>query len=271
MKNKLFCALLCTVLIVMAVSGCSSPGGNDAPADADEQGEEEQVSILVAAAASLRYCLEDELQGMFEDLHPNIKVAFSLDSSGKLQKQIEEGADADVFISAATKQMNALKDQGLMVKDSITELLENKIVLILPADSEEDILDFKDILKANVIAVGDPESVPAGQYAKEALESLGLWEEVDKKSSLGTNVTEVLNWVAEGSADAGMVYATDAATTENVKVVAEAPEGSVSKIIYPIGVVAASTKRDAAEAFVEFLKTDEASAVFKKYGFTPSS
>lgn len=270
MKNKLLCALLCIILVIMAVTGCSSPGGNGVPADADEQEKDEQVSILVAAAASLRYCLEDELQGMFEGLHPNIKVAFSLDSSGKLQKQIEEGADADVFISAATKQMDALKEQGLMVNDSIMELLENKIVLILPADSEEDISNFEDILKADIIAVGDPESVPAGQYAKEALENLGLWGEVEKKVSLGTNVTEVLNWIAEGSADAGMVYATDAATTEKVKVVAKAPEGSVSKIIYPIGIVAASTKREAADAFVEFLKTDEAAAVFEKYGFTPS-
>lgn len=270
MKNKLFCVLLFILLIVMVVMGCSSPGGNGVPADADVQ-EDEPVSILVAAAASLRYCLEDELQGMFEDLHPNIKVTFSLDSSGKLQKQIEEGADADVFISAATKQMDALEEQGLMVSDSIMELLENKIVLILPEDSEIGIANFDDILKANIIAVGDPESVPAGQYAKEALTNLGLWEGVEAKASLGTNVTEVLNWIAEGSADAGMVYATDAATTDKVKVVAEAPEGSVSKIIYPVGVVAASTKKDAANSFIKFLKTDEAAAVFEKYGFTPSN
>ena len=191
------------------------------------------------------------------------------DSSGKLQTQIEEGLDADVFMSAAVKQMNALKDEEMVDADSIVDLLENKIVLIVPEGMEAKVTGFEDITNADTIAVGDPESVPAGQYAKEALTSLGTWDQVEAKSTKGTNVTEVLNWVAEGSADAGIVYATDAATTENVKVIAEAPEGSLSaKVIYPVGIVSASTKKEAAQKFVDFLQSEEAIQVFESYGFS---
>ncbi|NLX86724.1 MAG: molybdate ABC transporter substrate-binding protein [Clostridiales bacterium] len=271
MKKRLLCVLLCIVLVVPAAVACSGQKGNNEPGQTNgDEKSEKQVTILVAAAASLRYCMEDELKGMFEGLHPNIRVTFTLDSSGKLQKQIEEGADVDVFVSAARKQMDALNEKGLILADSVIDLLENKIVLILPESSTLEIENFNDILLADTIAVGDPESVPAGQYAKEALENLGLWDKVKGKASFGTNVTEVLNWVAEGSAEAGIVYATDAATTGNVRVAAEAPDGSVSKIIYPAGIVNSSTKKEAAASFMEFLKSDEALAVFEKYGFTPN-
>ena len=107
-----------------------------------------------------------------------------------------------------------------------------------------------------------------GQYSEEALTNLGLWEEVSAKASFGTNVTEVLNWVAEGSADAGIVYATDAATTDKVKVVAEAPAESLAEpAIYPVGVVTASANKEAAQKFVEFLQSEEAIKVFEEYGF----
>jgi len=272
MKKKLLCVLLCMVMVISLAAGCSSKTDSNAPADTQQKpaAEDKQVTILVAAAASLKNCLEGELKDKFEAANPNIKISYTFDSSGKLQKQIEEGADVDVFMSAAKKQMDELNKKGMILQDSIVELLENKIVLIMPKDSALAIADFKDILQANKIAVGDPESVPAGQYAKEAFDSLGMWDQVKTKASLGTNVTEVLNWVAEGSADAGVVYATDAAATDKVKIVAEAPEGSVSKVIYPVGIVNSSTKKEAAAAFQKFLKTDDARAVFVKAGFTPN-
>ena len=229
----------------------------------------EETTILVAAAASLKYSYDDELIPMFEAANPGIKVMSAYDSSGKLQTQIEEGLAADIFMSAAPKQMIALKEEGLIDEDSIVDLLENKIVLIVPEGTEPKVTGFEDITNADIIAVGDPESVPVGQYAKEALTSLGLWEEVLAKSTKGTNVTEVLNWVAEGSADAGIVYATDAATTPRVTVIAEAPEGSlVKKVIYPVGIVSSSEHQAAAQKFIAFLQSDEAIAVFEKYGFT---
>lgn len=235
----------------------------EAKADLGEQ------SILVAAAASLKNAYEDELIPMFEEQYPGVTVEGTYDSSGKLQTQIEEGLEADVFMSAATKQMKALDEEGMIASDTIVNLLENKIVLIVPAGSDSKIDSFEKIGDAASIALGDPESVPAGQYAKEALTNLNVWDSIQDKVSFGTNVTEVLNQVAAASADAGIVYATDAASkADQVTVVAEAPEGSLEKkVIYPVAVVKATTHEDAAKTFVDFLQTPEAIAVFESYGF----
>lgn len=235
----------------------------EAKADLGEQ------SILVAAAASLKNAYEDELIPMFEEQYPGVTVEGTYDSSGKLQTQIEEGLEADVFMSAATKQMKALDEEGMIASDTIVNLLENKIVLIVPAGSDSKIDSFEKIGDAASIALGDPESVPAGQYAKEALTNLNVWDSIQDKVSFGTNVTEVLNQVAAASADAGIVYATDAASkADQVTVVAEAPEGSLEKkVIYPVAVVKATAHEDAAKAFVDFLQTPEAIAVFESYGF----
>ena len=226
-------------------------------------------SILVAAAASLKNAYEDKLIPMFEEQYPGVTVEGTYDSSGKLQTQIEEGLEADVFMSAATKQMKALDEEGMIASDTIVNLLENKIVLIVPAGSDSKIDSFEKIGDAASIALGDPESVPAGQYAKEALTNLNVWDSIQDKVSFGTNVTEVLNQVAAASADAGIVYATDAASkADQVTVVAEAPEGSLEKkVIYPVAVVKATAHEDAAKAFVDFLQTPEAIQVFKSYGF----
>ncbi len=247
------------------------PAADPAASDAQAAPEQEQTTILIAAAASLEYSLAEKLIPMFETAHPDIKVEGSYDASGKLQTQIEEGLGADLFFSAAPKQMNALIDQNLADKDSIVDLLENKIVLIAAADADTSIASFADIVNADTIAVGDPESVPVGEYAKEALTSIGVWDEIQPKISLGTNVTEVLNWVAEGSADVGIVYATDAATTDQVKILAEAPEDSLEKkVIYPVGILTESSNKEAAQAFLDFLSSPEALSVFEEYGFTPN-
>lgn len=239
-------------------------------ADASVEEDTEKTEILVAAAASLKNAYEEELIPMFEEENPGITVTGTYDSSGKLQTQIEEGLEADVFMSAATKQMKALQEKGMIAEDTVTELLENKIVLIVPSGSAGELKIFEDIEKAESIALGDPASVPAGQYAQEALTSLGIWDRIQDKVSFGTNVTEVLNQVAASSADAGIVYATDAASmAEQVDVIAEAPEGSLAqKVIYPVAVVKNSTHLGEAEAFVEFLKTEEAMKVFESYGFS---
>lgn len=282
MKRKIVSLLLVSAMTAVLAAGCGSSEENADASDSsqseteadtqeegqEESGEDEKTEILVAAAASLEYAYEDELIPMFEEQNPDITVSGTYDSSGKLQTQIEEGMEADVFMSAATKQMDALTEEGMIEEDSVTDLLENKIVLITSADSQLELSSFEDITKADTIAIGDPASVPVGQYSEEALTNLGLWDQVLAKASLGTNVTEVLNWVAEGSAQAGIVYATDAATTDKVKVVAEAPEDSLAEPdIYPVGIVSASENKEAAEKFVEFLKSDEAIQIFEDYGF----
>ncbi len=230
----------------------------------------EQTELLVAAAASLKNAYEEELIPMFEAQTPGVTVKGTYDSSGKLQTQIEEGMEADVFMSAAPKQMNALDEEGMIASDTVTNLLENKIVLIVPSDSKEEFARFEDIGDAASIALGDPASVPVGQYSQEALTNLGIWDKIQDKVSFGTNVTEVLNQVAAASADAGIVYATDAySMADQVKIVAEAPEGSLKKkVIYPVAVVKGTAHEGEARAFVDFLQTDEAMKVFESYGFS---
>ncbi len=242
----------------------------EAEKNAEKSTKAESEEILIAAAASLKNAYEEDLIPMFQEKYPQITVKGTYDSSGKLQTQIEEGLEADVFMSAAVKQMKALDEGGWIASETVVDLLENKIVLIVPAGQEEGITAFEEIVKADSIALGDPESVPAGQYAREALLRLGLWEDVSAKASFGTNVTEVLNQVAEASADAGIVYATDAAgMADKVSVVAQAPEAGLSdKVIYPVAVVKGTAHREAADCFVKFLTSQEAIEVFQSYGFT---
>jgi len=255
--KKLTAVLLLTAMTA-GLAACGSNKGADTNTDAPAQNEgtEETVTtetsgaaqnadiqgtITLAAAASLEKSFTEHLIPMFEEQYPEVSIEGTYDSSGKLQSQIEAGADVDIFFSAALKQMEALQEEGYIAEDASVDLLENKIVLIVPA-------------------------------GKEALENLDLWSSVEGKLSLGTNVTEVLNWVAEGSADAGIVYATDAASmTDKVSVVAEAPEGSVSKVIYPVAELKETKNKDAADAFMEFLQSDEALDVFKAAGFTVNS
>ena len=287
--KKPFAVVMAAMMVAGMMAGCSSKpqettaaatetetiaaettaAETEAESKAEAKADLGEQSILVAAAASLKNAYEDELIPMFEEQYPGVTVEGTYDSSGKLQTQIEEGLEADVFMSAATKQMKALDEEGMIASDTIVNLLENKIVLIVPAGSDSKIDSFEKIGDAASIALGDPESVPAGQYAKEALTNLNVWDSIQDKVSFGTNVTEVLNQVAAASADAGIVYATDAASkADQVTVVAEAPEGSLEKkVIYPVAVVKATAHEDAAKAFVDFLQTPEAIAVFESYGF----
>ena len=287
--KKPFAVVMAAMMVAGMMAGCSSKpqettaaatetetiaaettaAETEAESEAEAKADLGEQSILVAAAASLKNAYEDELIPMFEEQYPGVTVEGTYDSSGKLQTQIEEGLEADVFMSAATKQMKALDEEGMIASDTIVNLLENKIVLIVPTGSDSKIDSFEKIGDAASIALGDPESVPAGQYAKEALTNLNVWDSIQDKVSFGTNVTEVLNQVAAASADAGIVYATDAASkADQVTVVAEAPEGSLEKkVIYPVAVVKATAHEDAAKAFVDFLQTPEAIAVFESYGF----
>ena len=267
--RKRICALLLTAC-VLAFSACGSSKTSDSASGEEKKTEavETKTEVVVLAAASLTDVC-GELETMYEQQHKDIDLIFSFAGSGALQTQIEEGAPADLFISAAKKQMKALTEKNLMKEDTVSDLLENKVVLIVPADSTLKITSFEDVKKDEVkmIAVGEPESVPAGQYAKSIFSYLGFWDVVEKKANFGTDVRTVLTWVESHEVDCGVVYATDAYTTEKVKIIAEAPEGSCDKVVYPAGVVEASRNKEAAEAFLNYLKSDEAMKVFEKYGF----
>jgi molybdate transport system substrate-binding protein len=270
-KKILFIAAVAIVAVV-SISSCSAGlfdflgGDNSNATNVDLNGQE----VKLAAAASLKNAFDDKLIPMFQDKYPGVKVTPTYASSGDLQSQIENGLGADVFMSAANKQMNALVDEGIVDNDTNLQFLENKVVLIVPKDSKANISSFDDLknVEGN-IAIGDPESVPAGQYAKEVLNNTGLWGDVEPKLSLGKDVTEVLNQVAQGSADCGIVYATDAKSTDDVKVICEAPEDALkTPVIYPVAALKNSTDSNATKAFMDFLQTKEAKDVFVEYGFT---
>ena len=273
MKSKkiLIVAIITLIAVVCASSVVSAGifdflGGSGSSNNANLTGQE----VNLAAAASLKNVFDDKLIPMFQEKYPGVKVTPTYASSGDLQTQIENGLEADVFMSAANKQMNALAEKGLIDNDTNLQFLENKVVLIVPADSDSNISSFDDLKDVQgTIAIGDPESVPAGQYAKEVLNNTGIWDDVESKLSLGTDVTAVLNQVAQGSADCGIVYSTDANSTDDVKVICEAPEDALdTPVIYPVAAIKDAKDADAAQKFIEFLNTKEAKDVFVEYGFT---
>lgn len=259
--NRIICVGLVAV-ISAALAGCVTVNINKT--DNSAKGE-----LTILAAASLTDVC-DELKGIYEKENSNVMLTFSYASSGSLQTQIEEGAPADIFISAANKQMKALCDEGLMNNETVLNLLENKVVLIVPQGSAADISSYEDVVtdKVSLIGIGEIESVPAGQYAKEIFTSLGIWDEVEKKANYGTDVRAVLEWVESGEVDCGVVYATDALTSDKVRIVAYAPEGSHDPVIYPAGVIKSTSNEQLAEDFIAYLQSEEAMTVFEKYGFS---
>lgn len=263
--RKRVISIMMILCILTALAGCTK---KEEPKVEKKKTEKKKIELTVLAAASMTDVLE-EIAEMYKEKEPNVELEFNFDSSGTLKTQIEQGAPADIFISAATKQMDELKQGGFMLNDSIVKLLENKVVLIKPSSSELAITSFEDVAseKVKMVAIGNAD-VPVGQYTETIYKNLGLWEQVSKKANLATNVRQVLDWTATGNVDCGIVYATDAMIEENVTVVCEAPEGSCDRVIYPAGVVKTSNHAKEAEAFMEYLKTDEVKAVFTKYGFT---
>ncbi len=225
------------------------------------------VELLVSAAASLKDSLA-EIKTAYEGKNNNVKLTFTFGASGALQQQIENGAQVDVFISAATKQMDALKDKGLLLDETRREFLQNEVVLIVPKDSTA-VTDFKDLTSDKIkhIGLGEPKGVPVGQYAEEVLTKLQLLDKIKDKVVYGNDVKEVLTWVETGNADAGIVYSTDAKVSDKVKVAASAPKDSHKAVLYPAAVIKSSKNAEAAKAFTEFLYSNEAKPVFEKYGF----
>ncbi|MEN6350013.1 MAG: molybdate ABC transporter substrate-binding protein [Syntrophomonas sp.] len=222
--------------------------------------------LTVSAAASLTDAMND-IKKVYAGEQPSVTLTMNYASSGSLQQQIEQGAPADVFLSAATKQMKALADKKLIIDNTNKNLLRNGIVLVVPKDSDK-IKSFNDLKNAKIIALGQPESVPAGQYGKEVLTNMKLWDDLQSKMVYAKDVRQVLAYVESGDADAGIVYSTDAKISDKVKVVAVAEESTHTPVVYPAAVVKSSKNPDAARAFLAFLSSDKAKAVFEKYGFS---
>ena len=225
------------------------------------------TSLLISAAASLKDILE-EIKPLYQQSKPNVKISYNFGSSGALQQQIEQGAPADIFISAAKKQVDALEQKGLLVAGTRNIIAKNRLVLVVP-NNFVGVTSFYNLQDAKVkkIAIGEPRSVPAGQYAQQVLEKLKIWNQVKPKLVFANNVRQVLASVETGNAEAGLVYVTDAKISNKVKVVVTADEKYHSAIIYPLAVVKRSKNLAAAKEFSQFLSSDQAKTVFKKYGF----
>jgi molybdate transport system substrate-binding protein len=228
----------------------------------------ENAAVQVSAAISMKDALT-RLKDIYSAGNPGSAVQFNFGSSGMLQKQIEEGAPVDLFISAGKKQMDELAARGLLVPESRSNLLGNELVLIVAREKKKVIKTFADLSKAKSISIGQPETVPAGKYGKESLVSMKLWDKVDKKIVFAKDVRQVLAYVDSGNVDAGIVYKSDTAALKTGQVAAVAPKNSHSAIVYPMALVRASKNRDGAKKFMIFLKTPEAAKVFSEYRFIP--
>ncbi|MEH2324151.1 MAG: molybdate ABC transporter substrate-binding protein [Nostoc sp.] len=225
------------------------------------------TNITVSAASSLKDALE-EIKPLYQQSKPNININYNFGASGALQQQIEQGAPADIFISAGKKQVDALEQKGLLLTGSRTNLANNSLVLIVAQDVVG-ITSFANLTDSKIkkIAIGEPRSVPAGQYGEEVLKNLKLYDQLKSKFVFGNNVRQVLAAVESGNAQAGIVYATDAKTSNKVKVVVTAEEKLHSPIVYPVTIIKASKNISAAKQFVQFLSGSQAKTVLRKYGF----
>lgn len=252
-KKQIFALLAVIILSSAALSGCGS---------------REKKTLTIAAAASLTDVTKD-IAKRYKEKEPNVNLNFSYGSSGALQTQIEEGAEVDVFLSASQKQMDALSKKNLVNRTSKTDLLENKLVLIVPKGSKASIRSFEDLTKSSVkkIALGEPKAVPAGQYSEGVFQKLGILDKIKSKANYGSDVRQVLTWVESGEVDCGVVYMTDAKISDKVTVVCEAPEKAADPVIYPAAVLKESRHQDEAQKFVDYLKTDKTLKLFESYGF----
>jgi len=280
-EMKKLLSLLLALSLVLALTACGSK--DDGTNDADTQDDAaEPVELIVFAAASMTETL-NEIARMYKEVAPDVTLTFNFDSSGKLLTQISEGADCDLFISAAPKQMNAMDGSligdteknpdglDLIVTDSRVDLLENKVTLAVPEGNPKGIENFDQLaqlLKSGdvLLAIGNSD-VPVGQYTQKIFAYYGLDESAMTDClTYGNNVKEVTTQVSEAAADCGIIYATDAFSA-GLEVVDSATAEMCGQVIYPAAVLKGE-KEEAARAFLAYLETDAAMTVFERVGFS---
>ncbi|MFD2371937.1 molybdate ABC transporter substrate-binding protein [Brevibacillus sp. GCM10020057] len=274
MKKQWFALCTAAALLLSACSGTPAASQASDPAPATQQTpspaaqQAEKTEIMVSAAASLTDAL-NELKGPFEADNPGITLTFNFGSSGKLAQQIAQGAPSDVLLSASAKDMNGLDEKQLIAKDTRQDFARNELVLITSASNPAAIDSFEKLTDASLkhIAVGEPETVPAGRYAKEVFDTLKIGGKLNGKLVYGSDVRQVLTFVESGNADVGIVYASDAAISDKVKVLATAKSEWHKPIVYPAALVSASAHADAAKTFLAYLTSDKGKAILQKYGF----
>jgi len=250
--------IIACLLIGIVLVACSNTGV-----------EEKKTELTISSASSLKEAME-EIQHTYEKENSSIKLQFNFGSSGSLQQQISQGAPVDLFFSAAEEKLDLLVGDGLIEKTNVTDLLANELVLIVPNEKGNNISSFQDLRKQEIekISIGIPETVPAGKYAKESLQNLGIWNDIEDKIVFAKDVRQVLSYVETGNVGAGIVYKTDVLASEKVKVIISAEKQTHSPIIYPLGIVKETEHYEEAKDFYDYLQSEKGLKVFKDYGFT---
>ena len=276
---KKLLSLLLALALVFSLAACSSKTDDTTTDDTQGDANAESVDLVVFAAASMTETLT-QIAEMYKEVAPNVNITYNFDSSGKLLTQISEGADCDLFISAAPKQMNAMDGSliddslDLIVTDSRIDLLENKVTLAVPEGNPKGIESFDqlaELLKSGdvMLAIGNSD-VPVGQYTEKIFAYYGLDEAALADSlTYGNNVKEVTTQVSEASADCGIIYATDACSA-GLTVADSATAEMCGQVIYPAAVLKGE-KEEAAQAFLDYLQTADAMSVFESVGFCPAN
>lgn len=258
MKLKLPPSVIVMFAMFTLLLGCTANSENQA-----------KTELIVSAAASMTDVLT-RLGQAYEEDHENIEIKYNFGSSGALAQQIKQGAPVDVFISAAEEQMEQLINGDLVDRNQTKDLVGNRLVLIVPSSSPASVDSPKDLTSSQVknIAVGQPSYVPAGFYAYQALTSLQLWDRIQGKIVFAKDVRQVLTYVESGNAEAGMVYQTDALSSEKVRIAAEIDPAAHSPIVYPVGIVKSAKYPLEAKQFYDYLGSADAIEMFEEYGFS---
>ncbi|SNX53343.1 molybdate ABC transporter substrate-binding protein [Thermoanaerobacterium sp. RBIITD] len=265
MRNiKWISILVCGLLTLLLFGGCSQEKAN-IPSNKTVNSK----NIMVFAGAGLTDALP-EISKKYSQLHPDVKISFNFAGLGTLQQQIEQGAPCDILLGPGEKQWNTLRSENLIDKATEKKILSDKLVLITPKDSQK-VKSFEDLAlpEVNKIAIGDPAVVPGGEWAKKALTSLGLFEKVNSKFILAKDVQQVRTYVETENVDAGFIWKSNATNDNKIRVAAEVPENSCPPIFFRGAVINNSKEKETALDFLNYLKGQEASEIFKKYGFVP--
>lgn len=227
---------------------------------------EEKKEITVSVAASLLEPM-NKIKELYESQN-NIKININSGGSGTLKNQIGQGANVDVFFSANEKYINELKEKDIVREENIHPLLKNSLVLVMNKDLQDNIYNFSDLKSKDIkIALGEINTVPAGEYAKESLENMGLWKGLKDKIIYGKDVKVVKGYVENGNVDFGFIYKSDAIDLRNSKVVLEVPEDKHKEIIYSLAIIENSKNKEEGKKLVQYIQSDKGKKIFKEYGF----
>ena len=270
--KKRFTLVSILLLLLIFTAACANKQGTVQSSDEKEtqptSASKEKVELTISAAASLKDAM-DVIQHTYQEEHPEVELKFNFGGSGSLQQQISQGAPVDLFFSAAEDKFDKLVKEGNIAKEDGLDLLGNELVLVIPSEEQSSISSFHNLTKDEIhkISIGIPESVPAGEYAKESLEKMGIWKKVESKVVYAKDVRQVLSYVETGNVSAGIVYQTDALVSDQVNIVETADPETHAPIIYPVGIIKDSKHYEEAKDFYNYIQSEKALKVFKDYGF----